>query len=239
MIKRLESTKAKFALLAACTTGLAVQLSSQAAPQSVTVTSSPGVVIPDGDLNGVVDTLSLSTPITSISDVELNLDISGGYDGDFYAYLSHGTGFAVLLNRIGSTASNPYGSSDSGMDVIFSGSAANGDIHLASPLGGVLTGTWQPDARNVAPTTALDTSPRSAFLSSFQGLNPNGTWTLFIADVSPLGVGELASLSLEVTGSTGTSVVPDDSSTMLLLVLGVIPLAFWPSRPRWVAAPAT
>ncbi|HEV2394892.1 MAG TPA: VPDSG-CTERM sorting domain-containing protein [Verrucomicrobiae bacterium] len=195
----------------------------------VTATSSPGVVIPDNDLNGVADTINLSTTITSISDVTVTLDISGGYNGDYYAYLRHGaTGFAVLLNRVGSTSGNPYGSSDSGLNVTFSDSAANGDSHLGSAGGGALTGAWQPDARNVNPLTALDTDPRTAFLSSFNGMDANGAWTLYIADVSPVGVGTLDSWSLTVDGN-GAVGVPDGGATLGLLGMGLAGLiAFRP-----------
>src|SRR2546423_205875 len=58
-------------------------------------------LIPDGSLNGLSDTRTLSgISQPQISDVKVTLNLSGGYNGDLYAYLSHGsTGFAVLLNR--------------------------------------------------------------------------------------------------------------------------------------------
>ena len=98
-------------------------------------------------------------------------------------------------------------------------------LRLARARGGVLTGTFQPDARNVSPFSVLDTSPWTAFLSSFDGLDPNGTWTLFIADVSPVGIGTLDSWSLTVDG-TGPVGVPDGGSTVALLAVGMICLAF-------------
>lgn len=47
-----------------------------------------------------------------------------------------------------------------------------------------MTGTWQPDGRTNSPGSVLDSQPPDAFLSSFNGLDPNGDWTLFVADVS-------------------------------------------------------
>ena len=126
----------------------------------------------------------------------------------------------MLLNRLGVTATSPYGSADSGFDVTFSDSAAT-DIHSASAGGGVLTGTFQPDARNVSPFSVLDTSPRTAFLSSFNGLDPNGAWTLFIADVSPVGIGTLDSWGLTIDG-TGPAGMPDGGSTVVLLANGMM-----------------
>ena len=31
----------------------------------------------------------------------MTLNLSGGWNGDLYAYLVHNSGFAVLLNRVG------------------------------------------------------------------------------------------------------------------------------------------
>ena len=45
----------------------------------------------------------------------------------------------------------------------------------------------------------LNTSARTAFLSSFNGLDPNGTWTLFIADVSGGDQSTLVSWELDIT----------------------------------------
>lgn len=166
-----------------------------------TFSFSPNATIPDGDLSGLALSQNVSTVITSILSVEVHLTISGGFNGDLYAYLVHdtpgGNGFAVLLNRVGRTSGSPFGYSDAGMAVTLTGSALT-DIHqyrtVTNPGGGPLgASTWQPDGRNVDPLTALDTDPRTALLSSFNGLDANGTWTLFIADVAPLGQGTVVS----------------------------------------------
>src|SRR5688572_4755667 len=59
--------------------------------------------IPDGNLNGFSDTRTISGIPGSggapqISYVTVALNISGGYNGDLYAYLVHNSGFVVLLN---------------------------------------------------------------------------------------------------------------------------------------------
>ena len=186
-------------------------------------TYSPAVVIPDDDLSGVSDTETFSSPIQSITDLQVNLNISGGYDGDFYAYLTHGsTDFAVLLNRIGVNSGSTYGSFDSGMNVTLS-DAASVNIHDASYNGGLLSGTFQPDGRNGSPLTApaaLDATPTTTGLGGFDGSDANGAWTLFIADTSPVGIGTLESWSLVVTGNTGTAGVPDSGATVVLLEVG-------------------
>jgi subtilisin-like proprotein convertase family protein len=201
---------------------------------SITAGSSPGLVIADDNLLGVADTINLTTAITSISDVRVTLAISGGYSGDYYAYLRHsdsrGVGFSILLNRVGVTASNPYGSADRGLNVTFSDSAL-ADVHSASASGGVVSGSFQPDARNVSPFSVLDTSPRSAFLSSFDGMDANGSWTLFIADLAPVGIGTLETWGLTVDGQT-QGAVPDGGSSLALLGLALLGLG---SLRRWLA----
>jgi subtilisin-like proprotein convertase family protein len=180
----------------------------------------PNLPIPDNSIVGVSDSHVLSSSIGSITSLRVSLDITGGFNGDFYAYLVHtdaasNTGFAILLNRPGRTALNSFGYADSGINVIFQDGAANGDIHsYPSPLvppGSPLTGLWQPDERNVNPSAALDTSPRTAFLSSFNGLAASGTWTLLVADLSPVGSGTFLSWGLEVTGMA----VPEPASWVL------------------------
>jgi subtilisin-like proprotein convertase family protein len=46
-------------------------------------------------------------------------------------------------------------------------------------------------------------------LSSFNGLNPNGSWTLFLADMSGGAVSTLQSWELDITG---TAAVPEPAS---------------------------
>ena len=76
----------------------------------------------------------------------MTLNIAGGYNGDLYAYLSHGAGFAVLLNRVGRTSVNTDGYSTPGFAVTLVGHAA-ADVHSYESLSptynanGQLTGT--------------------------------------------------------------------------------------------------
>ena len=207
-----------------CPALLLALLAPLARANTLTLSSSPGLAIPDGDLNGVADTISVSTPITSITSLTLTLNIQGGFDGDYYSYLTDGSGFAVLLNRIGRTSSNPFGSANSGLSVTFSDTAPNGDIHLAGAGTGTLTGTWQPDGRNVNPTAAVDTDSRTATLGSFTGLNPNGLWTLYVVDASSVGVGTFEDWSLTINGSGPGTSIPDGGRSSVLLALAMIPL---------------
>lgn len=179
--------------------GLALCGSAKAGQYSFTYTNAS--VIPDGNPTGLTDTRTVSgiPSWEQIVNVEVTINIAGGYNGDLYGYLRHEAGsevgFAVLLNRVGRSSNNPqdgelyFGYPDTGFAVTFS-DTASADIHTyrsgsyQTNSFGQLLGTWQPDGRNVNPYTVLSADPRSAFLSSFAGLDPNGEWTLFLADCS-------------------------------------------------------
>lgn len=186
--------------------------------------------IPDGDLSGIVSTLSLSSLSAPIANLRVELDISGSYVGDLYAYLTHGTGFAVLLNRAGSTSADPAGYGDSGLHVTFADGAP--DIHQyrltlfgneSTSLNGPLTGLWAPDGRGVLPAILAPNDLRTAFLSSFNGQDPNGEWTLFVADLSGGDLHELNGWRLDINGPREPA--PDCESTVILLFLAL--LAIW------------
>jgi subtilisin-like proprotein convertase family protein len=184
-----------------------------ALPFTVSSSYATSLAIPDNDPNGVADTEIFGLAGYTITGLQVSLDISGGYNGDYYAYLRHGAlGFAVLLNRTGSSIANPYGYADSGFDVTLSDSAANGSIHsyqsVSNPQGGALTGLWQPDGGS---------------LSSFNGLDPSGAWTLYLADLSPVGIGTLTGWGLTVTADPPTvpAAVPDGGLTLGLMFLGI------------------
>ena len=149
-----------------------------------------GVVIPDGDRSGWSDTRIVSGAGGSIVGLSVTLNLSGDCNGDLYAYLVHDAGFTVLLNRVGRSAANPTGYGDGGMNVTLTAGGSdihnyeNGDYTLTA---GQLTGIWSPDGRHIIPESAagiFNTADRTALLSSFTGLNPNGIWTLYVADVN-------------------------------------------------------
>jgi subtilisin-like proprotein convertase family protein len=146
--------------------------------------------IPDGNVNPWSDTRTVSG-ITDlvITDVSVRLNVSGGYNGDLYCYLSYNNVLVPLLNRVGVGTGNASGYSDAGLNVTFTDGAAN-NIHFYQQVGGYsISGgaSWQPDGRTINPVT----SPASAFdaagtanLALFAGMNPNGDWSLVVADVS-------------------------------------------------------
>ncbi len=175
-----------------------------------------GTPVPDNTGPGLADTRTINSSITSITKVFVHLYMQGGWAGDMYVSLVHGSGFAVLMNRPGKTLLNPVGSGVSEFGVTFD-DAAVADIHTAITNSGEFSGTYQPDGREIDPDNVLDTSLRSAFLSSFNGLDANGEWTLFVADVSSGDQMTVDGWALEIQG------VPEPSATMIT-ALGVLGL---------------
>ncbi len=187
--------------------------------------------VPDGNLNGLTlaTTLTFAPGISTISSVTVGLDISGGYNGDLYAYLAGPDGgFAILLDRVGvSNNASAFGYSDSGMNVTFSDAAANSIQYYqnyTNPAGGMLYGTWQPEGVNIDPLTndptAFFRSGQTATLSSLDGNGANGVWTLFVADVSEGGVSTVQNWSLDII----TVPEPDTWAVgaLAVFVLGVV-----------------
>lgn len=196
-------------------------------------------IVPVASSTGITSTTSNLTGLSGqISDLTVTLDIGSApgntaFNGDLYAYLAGPNGgFAVLLNRTGVTGENSFGYSDSGFDVTFALSATD-NIHLYQEYpfnineAGQLTGTWQPDGLAIDPQSSpslFDSTTPTAFLNSFQGMNPNGLWTLFVADLGSGNESELLNWSVNIT------TVPEPSA-WALFALGIL-LATWKRSGR-------
>lgn len=162
------------------------------------------LAIPDGSSLGVSSSIAVSGMSGSISNISVDINIGAvdgdtAFNGDFYVYLRHDDTLAVLLNRPGKTAANPFGYGDNGMDVTFV--IGGDDIHYYTRPGdgGMLTGVWGADGRETDPEDVEDTDPRTAMLDVFfENENPNGDWTLFLADKSSGATAQLNDWSLSI-----------------------------------------
>lgn len=192
------------------------------------------MVIPDNNSSGVVNSQLVSLPDAGIRSVSVTLNLSsvgaGGFNGDMYVLLSHGGKSSVLMNRVGKSATNPFGYGDGGLSVTFSDSAPNGDFHIyqtvSNPMGNSITGLWAPDARRDDPAMVTDSSSRTAFLSGFNGLSDNGRWNLYLVDLSRGAQLQLNSWSLHIT------VVPEPRGAIVsaLCLLGLAVLHGFPRQ---------
>src|SRR5258708_17226831 len=190
-----------------------------ASAQTVTTTTnfSPELYIPDASASGLADTRIIQTPVTYVTGLKVTLKITGTFDGDLYCWLGHSSGRSVLLNRVGRRSSNSLGYGDEGFNVTFDDAATNGDVHVyrlnltgnnSIPISGPLTNTWAPDGRVTSPFSVLATDDRSTFLSSFNALDPNGQWVLFVTDVEAAGTHTLDTWGREITGSVRPGIAP-------------------------------
>jgi hypothetical protein len=203
----------------------------------LTITTQAGVIysatsgsIPDGSAVGWSATGTASGYDRYITDVSVNLRMSGGYNGDLYAYLSYGSVLVPLLNRVGVTSGDAFGYGDSGFYNITLSSAGANDIHFYQNSTHTINGngqlsspsTWQPDGRAIDPQSApasFDSASRVDF-GSYNGMNPNGTWTLFFADLSAGSQSQLESWTLNISAST----VPEPVNVALVVFGGAFGL---------------
>jgi hypothetical protein len=172
-------------------------------------------VVPDNNFSGWSDSRSVSTmPAGTFVGLTVDLQLTGGWNGDLYAYLVHSTGFSVLLDRVGTgIAPGAFGYGDAGMNVNLAATGSSihgyggGNVFSATP-----TGTWMTDNT-------------SGSLASFLSTTPNGTWSLFIADLSGGGVTTVQSWGLQMD----IVAVPEIETWVAAALAGAFG-AFWLNR---------
>ena len=146
-------------------------------------------VIYDANPSGITSSLVVSGAGSSLSAITVTLNISGGYNGDLYGYLSYNGTLVTLLNRVGTGSGNPiqaaFGFSTAGFNnVTLDDAATGGNIHNVQNPGSLPTVSYTADGGSLA---------------SFNGADPNGTWTLFFADESAGNTSTLNGWSLDIT----------------------------------------
>lgn len=178
--------------------------------------------IPDGNPSGLANVITIAgSMITEIEDISVSLEVTAAWNGDIYATLQHSSGFAVLLNRVGRTGGDTFGYDDSGFDITLNDLGGFGNVHTYQDLVAApspLTGFWGSDGRAVDPDSVVSGDTPSAQLDNFAGLDTNGDWTLFVADLSGGDSATLVKWSLDVEGvpEPGTSVLALLGMMMLL-----------------------
>jgi hypothetical protein len=178
-----------------------------------------GGIVPDNNFSGWSDARTVSAiPTGTFNSLAVNLQLTGGWNGDLYTYLVHSSGFSVLLDRVGTGVSgvSSFGYGDAGMAVTLAASGTS--IHQYggnSTFSSTPTGTWQTDNT-------------SGSLSSFLSTNPNGTWSLFLADLSVGGVTTVQSWGLQMD----IVAVPEVETWVAAALAGAFG-AFWLNRQIW------
>lgn len=176
--------------------------------------------IPDGSPVGYATSQVFSgLDASAINNVNVVLNISGGYNGDLYGYLvlqsaDNSTTTSILLNRVGRTDASGFGYSTSGMSVTLSGDTTQGyaNIHGVQTPG---AGPYLADGRTVDPNGNFAGATSTAGLDILNGKNANGTWTLFLADLAGGDQSSLVSWGLTI------SVVPEPITWALGIFAGL------------------
>ena len=145
----------------------------------------PVGVIPDGNPVGAVFAGSVSgLGGSTVSGLTVDLTITGGYNGDLYAYLIAPNGTLVVLMDQPGVGVNGFGAYGSGMSITLQDGATDHGSIQGETGGTVLSGSY--NARGS--------------LSAINGSAANGAWTLFFADLgSGGGTAELTGWSLNLT----------------------------------------
>ncbi len=159
--------------------------------------------IPDNYPSGVAYAFNVTDTGQTITDVSVSFDISGGWNGDLYAYLSHDSDTLVLLDRVGVSATNTYGYGDAGFVITLSDSGSV-NIHNYGGNGGsqLSSGTYLADGQTTSPFASpasfSATGGSATFANTFGTTDPNGSWTLFFADVSGGSIATLNDWSVNI-----------------------------------------
>ena len=190
---------------------------------------SVNAAIPDGNPVGYATSQVFSgLNASAINNVNVELNISGGYNGDLYGYLvlqsaDNSTTTSILLNRVGRTDASGFGYGTSGMDVTLSGDTTQGyaNIHGVQTPG---AGPYLADGRTVDPNGNFAGAISTAGLDILNGKNANGTWTLFLADLAGGDQSTLVSWGLTI------SVVPEPITWALGIFGGGLALVMLNTR---------
>ncbi len=147
MKKLMSKVVVMAAVLGAWTTGWsAINFVGSAGSYSATWSGTP-TAIPDYPGSGLAFELNFTdADYPHITAVSVTFTTSGGWNGDLYAYLSHGDGIAILLNRVGANSLGEDGYGTSGFNTITLSSDGVGDIHtIAAPTS--VDGPYEADGR--------------------------------------------------------------------------------------------
>ncbi len=149
-------------------------------------------VIPFDDIYGYTNSINVVGAAGQLQNVTVQLNISGGHNGDLYSYLYHDGQMVQLLDNTGTGPDAIDGYGDPGFAITLSDSGTPG-LHYYETNNpqfngdGQLIGNWQPD------------SDGATLGGTFANQDPNGEWSIFIANLSPDDESTLVSWSLNLT----------------------------------------
>ena len=131
-------------------------------------TFSPDITIPAGNPTGVEVSGNFTEAPAGyeVLGITVELNISGGYNGNLAAYLVAPNGTVVTLMNEPGVGVDGFGASSSGMDITLS-DAGSTSIQSVTGGSGILMGTYQADQT----------------LGTFDNSVADGTWDIYFADL--------------------------------------------------------
>jgi hypothetical protein len=200
----------------------ALVCASPAFATTASFTSAPITVVDGGEVSSTLNVSGLAGTLTDVS-VTLN-GLSHTYPDDLVFGLlneSAGIGFVFFSGAGGST-------DISNVDLTFTDSAL--DFLPESFVGGAITsGTYLPSNYGLYEFTFFDNATSFA---GFDGLDPNGAWTLYVDDVFPADGGGLSG-GYTLTLTTDAGAVPEPASwAMMIAGFGLVGGAMRTAAPR-------
>jgi hypothetical protein len=200
----------------------------------VTFSNSSPVTVPGAGTAGVANvypaTISVSGLAGTIFDVNVSLlGISHEFPRDIDVLLVGPTGASIaLMTDVGGM------SAVSNVNLVFDDAA----LMPLLPNATMFSGTWRPSDSDVLGIGEPDTwtgapaGPYGTALSAFHGLEPNGTYSLYVVDDGDLDVGEFAG-----GWSIDLVTVPEPTNALLLPMVCMTLLGRWQTIGRRRAQP--
>ena len=151
--------------------------------------------ITDNNPTGITSTIVVPAGAPVVADLDVNLDITHTWVGDFVITLTKGGAVATLADRPGTATTPPgLGCGANNMVVVVDDTGGAGSLETACT--GVATGAE-------AYTSGGRYAPNSP-LSVFNGSSAAGTYTLFISDNAGQDTGTLNAWALVVQGGVAS-----------------------------------
>ena len=180
----------------------------------VSQTFTNGLSIPEDNPGGLVavGTFTDASPQFLIAGLTVQLNISGGYNGNLTAYLETPDNVMVELMSQPGVAINGFGASGPGMNITFTDAASQNIQNETSSL--FLTGNYH---------AITDLATLGSLLSP--GGRANGDWVLFLTDQTVGGgISTLNSWTLNINT---VAPIPEPGSLALVLLGSVAGLRWW------------
>ncbi len=178
-----------------------VLVTSRAAASVVLSQTFSGGLIREGDPAGQVfaGSFNRASPGATVQGLTVDVQFTGGYNGDLYAALLAPDGTVTELFNQPGTSVNGFGAGGAGMNVTFSDTAGRAIQQETSNF--LLAGNYRP----------------AGSLGSLNGISPNGRWELYFASLGT-GGGDatLGGWSLNITA------VPEPELPALVTLAGVL-----------------